>query len=315
MIARSQADRVGQDDSASGRVVPWDEGRLQGVGDDLLYAGLRIRVERAPGVPPLALPRCLGMPVPAPAGVRALAQVDLSMHRDPGLPRWRPAPRVRAERRPGGDVGIDAGWARCNLAPAGDGFRARADVAVDTLGGAEMDLLQLLAAVVLAERGGALLHAAAVELDGAVCAFLGPSDAGKSTACRHTGERQFAIDRLAVWPGGGRWWAAPVPGGPEDESPLAPSAHAILPLRCLLRVFHGRGAVRAAVVPRARALAYLRPALQWPFGGAAGEVRALDVCEAVSQGVPVGEIHTVLGRQNAPSVRALAPVPGGEGTS
>jgi hypothetical protein len=63
------------------------------------------------------------------------------------------------------------------------------------------DLLNGLAVMLTHRLGGAVFHAASVEVAERVVAFIGPSGAGKSTACLHMGGAPiFSVDRLAILP-------------------------------------------------------------------------------------------------------------------
>jgi hypothetical protein len=66
-----------------------------------------------------------------------------------------------------------------------------------------------------------------------------------------------------------------------------------------------RDRVRVRLLPPAAAAMVIRAALLWPMKGAPEEERAMDLVARIVAGVPVGEIHTVLGQSNAAPVRAL----------
>src|SRR5690606_32324814 len=83
----------------------------------------------------------------------------------------------------GGPVAEGRGAERCEPAgcePEGHAFEGDAGLAADAL--APHYLLGGLAVMLCRRLGGAVLHAASVELSGGVVALMGPSGAGKSTA-------------------------------------------------------------------------------------------------------------------------------------
>jgi hypothetical protein len=92
------------------------------------------------------------------------------------------------------------------------------------------NVLRVMAAYCLAERGGALLHSAGIVDDGAAWLFLGRSGAGKSTFSRLSlaeDRRVLSDDLNALLPSSGRWRVMPVPfagdcrGSGHDARPLA----------------------------------------------------------------------------------------------
>jgi hypothetical protein len=279
--------------------------RLVELPETFAFAGIRFVLEGRPGRAPLRVPRCVGAPVgpdvPAPLG----ATVHLELRDASGEP---PGPRARhfAVERSAEGLRIDRGGAQVLLRRGAAGrYAAKVRLAQDASGLAELDLLQSVAAAILSDVGGAVLHAAAVILDGRACLYVGRSDAGKSTACAHTEGPLLAIDRVALVPAEGTLWAWAMPGGPEDEHPGSRAASTAAPIGWVLRVVQARDRVRVRLLPPAAAAMVIRAALLWPMKGAPEEERAMDLVARVAAGVPVGEIHTVLGQPNAGPVRAL----------
>lgn len=290
-------------------MAPWDPSALREVPDRFAFAGVAFELGRTRAAPPLRLPTCLGHPMPAapspPAGV-----VRLRLETDPELPRDR-GRRAFEAREHGGGLWVRWGRGEVRLRREARGvYDGTARVPPDTGGAAEMDLLQAVAGTVVADRGGTVLHAAAVVLDGRACSFVGPPDAGKSTACAHTGAPLMAIDRVALVPdGAGRFVAWAVPGGPEDEHSGDRAQPPVAPAGWILRVVQAQGTVRAHLLPPARASMVIRAAMQWPLVDPRGQQRALETAARLVAGIPTGEIHTVLGHSNAPAIRALPSPP------
>ena len=207
-----------------------------------------------------------------------------------------------------GDVRTRFG--RAEVWPTARGFSARAAVA--PVGGAPQ-LFAGLAALILHRHGGAILHAASVELDAGVIAFVGPSGAGKSTACRHVdGAPAFSIDRLAVMPGeapGGdfgaprtMWFAHPLTGGtPLPDMPAAPPR--TLPLRGVFRIHQSRAGTRIEPASRVTAVAALRQSSFQVGDGAEAELQLLERLERLVNSVPVAQLHLNLGASLAAPLR------------
>jgi hypothetical protein len=289
--------------TAADWVAPWAEDRLREVPDRFAFAGVGFEVVRPAGAGPLRLPVCLGHPMAEAPGPTA-GTVRVKLELDATLPRGRGRRGFMAEWDRD-TLRVSLGRAEAHLVRGLEGaFEGTARLAVDTGGAAEMDLLQAVAAAVVSASGGAVLHAAAVALDGRACLYVGPPDAGKSTACAHTGAPLLAIDRVALVPGGESGFVAwAVPGGPEDEHTGQKASPPVAPAGCILRVVQARGAVRAQRLPPAQGVMVVRSAMHWPLQGAEGA--ALEVAARVAGAVAVGEIHTVLGQPNAPAVRPL----------
>jgi hypothetical protein len=166
-------------------------------------------------------------------------------------------------------------------------------------------------AVMLTHRlGGGVFHAASVELDDAVVAFVGPSGAGKTTACHHVeGAPLVSVDRLAVvpigprLPQGSRWFSHPLPGGtrPLPDLPSAPSRWR--PLAAVLRV--QPSAARTAIVTPAPALAVtlLRESTFQTGLERSAELELLGALDDLVQHVPVGRLELQLGASLKPLLR------------
>ena len=199
---------------------------------------------------------------------------------------------------------------RAEVWPTPRGFAARAEVG--PVGGLPQ-LFAGLAALILHRHGGAILHAASVELDAGVLAFIGPSGAGKSTACRHVeGAPGFSIDRLAVMPGetqdgdfGSRrtmWFAHPLTGGtPLPDMPAATPR--TLPLRGVFRIHQSPNGTRIEPASRATAVAALRESSFQVGDGADAELQLLERLERLAGGVPVARLHLTLGASLAAPLR------------
>ena len=163
-------------------------------------------------------------------------------------------------------------------------------------GNGASSLLTSIAAAIVSREGGVVLHASGVELDGHALLFIGPSGAGKTTACNHmAGTRAFARDRAAVIPCAASptgWAAWVMPGG--DEIELEACGSVALPLAGILRVRRGEPSVRVATSSSAAALVALRESTQCGGAGALEEACRLRALGALAAGVPVGTVHSVL---------------------
>ena len=163
-------------------------------------------------------------------------------------------------------------------------------------------LTTALVGAVVQDVGGVILHASGVIVDGLGVLFVGPSGAGKTTACNHTrGVHAFARDRAAVYGlADGQWLAWGMAGGDPVDLPAAPPGP--VPLAAILRVNHGSGTPAIDDVSGARAVSILRESLQSLRDG--DELRTLAVLENVRASVRVGVASTVLGHDLAPTLRA-----------
>ena len=98
-----------------------------------------------------------------------------------------------------GSVLVDGGSATIELDPL---VRAELRAHPDALVGATNTLLRLLLALLLPTRGGVLLHASAVALDGRAWLLVGASGAGKTTTARRAGREgamRLADDLAVAW--------------------------------------------------------------------------------------------------------------------
>lgn len=185
-----------------------------------------------------------------------------------------------------------------------DGGRARAVRAADGRWHGEAQLLpfpwaprRLAEAVALAwveRQGGLVLHAVAVERDGAAELFLGPSGAGKSTAAGLvSGGRFLSLDRAVVLPRTGGGYATFGLSGGSPVS-LPPSPRRILPVRALWRVRQGVGEPRARRLDPVEAVFVVRESVQRVDG--ASEDECVEAILRLCGEVATGELHTVLGK-------------------
>lgn len=286
------------------RLANWSEADLRPLPDEFTFAGVDVRIHRAGGVPPLSLPRSLAFPRPARAQGPVAGRIDLRLAHASDLSPIRSGHALRLVR-------TGAVWALSTslfvarlVAQGGGRYGAEAWVPPGSLGAAEYDLLQSLVAVVVWAEGGTVLHAAGVELDGGAYLFVGPSGAGKTTACEHTEGRTFAIDRVALMPDPEmRWHAWSIPVGPLDGLARPGSERLAAPVRSILRVRQGTepGIRRLA---GSDALMVVAAALYWPFAAGEGAVGAsMDVAIEVARHCRVGEIRTVLARSNMDMLR------------
>ena len=155
---------------------------------------------------------------------------------------------------------------------------------------------------ILERCGGAVLHAAAIEIDGRALAFVGPSGAGKTTACGLTGRPWFSRDRLAVAPTDDGWWAWPLAGGSVPPSSRA-SGLAALPLAGVLRVVQS-DRTRLQVTQGVQSVLDVRSCCFVGDTDAKAEPNRLEVVENLCNQVPVGRLHTVLGEDPTEGIRS-----------
>lgn len=215
--------------------------------------------------------------------------------------RSAPAPDAREARRIGwtwqeNRARVESWHACAELRGADAEQRFEARLTANRSGA--QSLLTGLSAALLHRRGGAILHAASIELHAGVIALIGPSGAGKSTASRQLeGGRGFSIDRLAVapQPGGGGWLAFPSPGG--TRSALDPPASTATegPLLAILRVRKAASGLTIEHCPPATAVALLRQAAFFPAADTPAELELLVRLQRLSAEVPVANLHSSLG--------------------
>lgn len=189
-------------------------------------------------------------------------------------------------------------------------------------------LLYMVSEAIVQAEGGIVMHAAGVELDGRAVLYVGPSCAGKSTAATLTaGAAMFAYDHVAIVAPADRsadTLAYGLPGGTPAR--MSQSAHAVLPLAGIFRIFQAREAVaeagreaayevayetayepRGELLSGAKALFLLRESVECADVSIKGEQARLHAAAAIaaSTRVRVGALHTVLGRSLTPLVRTL----------
>lgn len=141
-------------------------------------------------------------------------------------------------------------------------------------------------AAILAPRGALLVHAAAVEGPQGAIAFLGPSEAGKTTAAGNCPARLVHPDRVAIGVGSTGPWLAPVPflyGEPRTGS-LHP-----VPLARLAIVRKAKKNALEPVAPRDRARQLCTSVLLPPDPVLARSV--LDTVHEVSERVVMSVLH------------------------
>lgn len=136
-------------------------------------------------------------------------------------------------------------------------------------------LVSALAAALVFEDGGLVLHSTGVEVEGSAVLFIGPSGAGKTTAAnRCVNARWFARDRAAVFQRGDAFYACGLPGG-EPRGPALPRGpRSPLPLRRILRV--RRGPLAQEPLSATAAFVALRESVMAPSG-----VREAEIAERI----------------------------------
>lgn len=243
----------------------------------------------------------------ADAGAKVAATVACAVRLDRRLSSGATGPLAVQHRGTGARVTTDD--AQAELFQRGPGnYLASARVALrrdDSMPqGADAVVLGVTAAV-LERAGGLCLHAAAIELDGAVVLFLGPSGAGKSTAAFLTaGGRVFAFDRVSVVPeDDGSFSAWSLPGGNAVD--VVRSAERRLPLAGICRVRQSTGSPRIAELTQAAGLFALRESVWSTDLARDAEERRIDNAMRLLASVPVAELHTVLGQSHAGLLRQV----------
>lgn len=151
-----------------------------------------------------------------------------------------------------------------------------------------------IASAIAILREGAVLHSASIEWEAGVVAFIGPSGAGKTTACQHVpGARLFSIDRLLVAPvSGGQWQAFSVPGGTPPSRPwLRKSRVQSRPLLAVFGLRHAQSATHFEPLSSVGRVALLR---QCAFDGSrepAGAAETLGNLVRLATEVPIARLH------------------------
>lgn len=167
-----------------------------------------------------------------------------------------------------------------------------------------LTLLRGVSSAILHREGGLVLHAAAIELDGAGFLFVGPSGAGKSTAVQLTrGGRCFAFDHVAVLPAATGWLAWGLPGGSAVDAPSADGV--VYPLAAVMRVRQAPAGSEPRITPLdgAGALFALRESVECADDSREAEDVYLRSAMELSSRIPVATIATVLGRSATPALR------------
>ncbi len=167
-------------------------------------------------------------------------------------------------------------------------------------------VVSALSAAAVEREGGAVLHAAGIELDGAVVLLIGPSGAGKTTACNQArGASWFVRDRAMVVasPRGPFVWS--LPGGSDRDHQLPRSAMNCLPLAGVLRVRQGdRHAIHRLSL--SQSVAAMRESMLAPTSDPCAESARIEALTKLIGGattndarcgghVPFGEVHVKLG--------------------
>jgi len=211
------------------------------------------------------------------------------------------------------DKQIVARWSSDGAIIEGRGVRARVRCVGDRrfVAAVERRLAHLsshpveeaLAHALVEHCGGVVLHAAAVSLgaEGAVL-FIGPSGAGKTTACTLTGRPVFAQDKVALVPqDDGRWWAWPLLGGsmPEQASLAGEPA---LPVAAICRVRRSAPETRVTELSVHRAVFLVRESC-FANTSAGDDGDRLAAITGLCTSVPVAEVDTVLGSNPLPTLR------------
>jgi hypothetical protein len=208
-------------------------------------------------------------------------------------------------------------FAHAHISGGVSGFYGRAWVDDDAL--APHFLLSGLTALLAHRLGGAVLHAASVELDAGVIAFIGPSGAGKSTACCHVAHAPlFSVDRLAIVPlglagsaeagspeagsseAGPMWLSHPLPGGTRPVPDMPSAEPRWLPVAGILRVERSAADTTIGVPSLAGAVRSLRESTFQAGVGPGVEAELLGILEHLAQRVPVARLHLNLGASLGP---------------
>ena len=163
--------------------------------------------------------------------------------------------------------------------------------------------LTAMATTLAEQAGGLVLHSSGIELDGKAVLFIGPSGAGKTTACNHVrSARGFAWDRTAIVPDGDGYRAWTLPGG--DEIVLPWSDHVTLPLAAVLRVRRGAAEPRIERASAVDAMVVLRESTQSGAPDESAQHACLERIARAAARVPIGFAHTLLDAGLDPMLRA-----------
>ena len=235
----------------------------------------------------------------APASTRGVcALVRVAATRDPSLARddWGREIAVQWE---GASAQVRTREVRaqlCRIAPG------RYAAAANVSPGGGSSLTTALVGAVVQDMGGVILHASGAVMNGVGVLFIGPSGAGKTTACNHLdGCEAFARDRAAVYAtSSGEWLAWGMAGG--DPVSLPAAVPGPVRLAAILRVRHGEGEPMIEDARGAAAHAALRESFQ-SFSGM-DEGRAFGALESLRGSVRVGVASTVIGRSLTAPLRS-----------
>ncbi|MEY2935668.1 MAG: hypothetical protein RL033_6417 [Pseudomonadota bacterium] len=245
---------------------------------------------------------------PLPADAQPLAEVVCELQTAPSVTaeRWAGHPIEWSWQGASGQVRTR--HFQANIEQLGPRqFAVQTHLAADPH--AATTLLSAVAPPLLHALGGAVLHAASVELEGRAVVFVGPSGAGKSTACQHVaGALWYSLDRLAVAPapdtgsGAAGYLACPLPGGKGWQGDAPGSSCATLPLAAILRVVQSSPGPRLAPCAAHRCLSLLRQAAVHGDRSAASEQALLSALEALSRTVAVGTLEFALEDELRPGI-------------
>ena len=167
--------------------------------------------------------------------------------------------------------------------------RRAADLALVEESGALFDrglenYLRTLTASLVLERGGLLVHAAAVVRDGRGYLFFGPSGSGKTTVTRLSpGDTVLSDDLALVLPAGNGFAVAGIPFGMAHHR--VPDTNDSFPLVALLRLVQSKDVLRQPLAG-ARALAELSSCLPFCMQDRSEAARALENAGRLLGAVP-----------------------------
>lgn len=246
-------------------------------------------------------------PAPKFAASCLLTRCHLEMVSPPATKREVPQNGLGWEwTAQGGELVTRWGGARVCRAPGG--FEGAAWLADDAR--AAHHVLGGLAVMLTHQLGGGVFHAASVELEGAVIAFIGPSGSGKSTACRHVeGAPLVSVDRLVLLPSGSvlpevpRWFAHPLPGGTRPVPDMPWAAPGWRPLAAVLRVVQSATTTAIVAPGPASAVTLLRESTFQTGLRPGAEHELLAALEQLVQHVPVARLELQLGASLRPLLR------------
>lgn len=153
-------------------------------------------------------------------------------------------------------------------------------------------LLSALATVIMQREGALIVHSSVAEIEGAAVAFVGPSEAGKTTTCNNlSGARWFARDRSCFHKHLGKWHVWALPGG--DDVHLEKSTAHRLPLKAVCRIQQDDSVTEPVIkqASPARAAMILRESIQAQTLEPEQEERLLTIALCLSEEVLVCDLH------------------------